>query len=117
MQQRITTRNDKSKKLAFQIDLSETDYVFADIEDVFCIVKTKSNDSIEDAVIKKKFAEGVTLNNELKLLFPLSLMELDEFIKGHIYELSVFCKFSGEDGYNEDVKTVYELEVKQSKSR
>lgn len=110
----ITTKRGRTKNFKFNIDLSQTSYVYSDISDIYFVLKLKERDADEDAILIKNAPNVVWTEIETKSVDLSVTITKDEFAEMPIEREmlgGVFAFFIGEDAANEDVKELFKFKV------
>lgn len=112
----ITRKKGSVKDLAFLIRLDLIGKTHENVTDVACVVKVKASDPDEKIIRIVKFSTdpnvpGTSIDQNNKVLVPWRNDEGFELNKPYI--MGIFCKFVGEDKFNEDVKQLFTITITQ----
>lgn len=101
------------KPLVFTVNLTAIGKTHADVEDIVCVVKNQESDSDSEALRMTTMADGNSIDANNKILIPWAYDDYDGFRVGGKYKLGVFCKFTGDPVFDEDVKQIFDLTLIQ----
>ena len=105
--------NDESP-LVFRITKFPTGKSFATMQDIVFVVKKLDSDAYTERLVSKKLSDGeisTSGTRDVFVTFPISAYAGLEI--GVTYRAGLFCKWTGDSDYDENVEQLYDLEITQ----
>jgi len=86
-----------------------------DIEDVKFIVKEYDSDPLASSIITKTLGTGtIVLSGRDIALVDMQVEDYDNIVIGELYRASLFCKWTGNTDFDENVKSLFDFQTKQN---
>ena len=114
----------KNKILRINRDTSDLNFIvrfptgktIADIEDVIFLVKKEDDSPLDEALISKTFSnsEIVLLNKDIVKVVGWSVSDYDNLEIGALYQAALFCKWSGDADFDENVEYLFDFQLEQN---
>ena len=114
----------KNKILRINRDVSDLNFIIrfpkgktiADIEDVIFLVKLTDSTPLSSALISKTLsASEITLvNKDIAKVTEWTLADYDGLEIDCLYEAALFCKWSGDSDFDENVEQLFDFQLEQN---